>query len=122
MGHPQPFRNLLAPGRIGALELRNRIVMSPMGSNLAERDGYLGERIKRYYEARAGRSGADHRRRRGGRVSSRRLQSQQVAVSDDVSLPGLTDLAVEIHLLGDCQGIGYIEGAMIDAGRIARTI
>ena len=53
MSRPQPFRNLLAPGRIGALELRNRIVMSPMGSNLAERDGHLGERIKRYYEARA---------------------------------------------------------------------
>jgi len=34
----------------------------------------------------------------------------------------LEDLGVEIHLLGDCQGIGYIEGAMMDAGRIARTI
>lgn len=47
------FRHLLAPGRIGTLELRNRIFMSPMGSNLAEEDGSCGERILRYYEARA---------------------------------------------------------------------
>jgi hypothetical protein len=47
------YRHLLAPGRIGRLELRNRIFMSPMGSNLAEEDGSCGERISRYYEARA---------------------------------------------------------------------
>ena len=47
------FTHLLAPGRIGKLELRNRIVMAPMGSNFAEADGHCGERIQAYYEARA---------------------------------------------------------------------
>ena len=48
-----PFYPLLQPGRIGTLELRNRIIMAPMGSNFAETDGTCGERIQAYYEARA---------------------------------------------------------------------
>ena len=44
---------LLAPGRIGTLETRNRIVMAPMGSNLCEPDGTPGARMTAYYEARA---------------------------------------------------------------------
>ena len=43
---PSTYGHLLAPGRIGTLQLRNRIIMSPMGSNLAEEDGYCGERIE----------------------------------------------------------------------------
>jgi len=47
------FDNLLQAGRIGKMELKNRIVMAPMGSNFAESDGTCGERIQAYYEARA---------------------------------------------------------------------
>ena len=48
-----PYLPLLQPGRIGQLEIRNRIIMSPMGSNFAETDGTCGERIQAYYEERA---------------------------------------------------------------------
>ena len=41
--------HLMSPGKIGKLELRNRIIMTPMGSNLAQTDGHCGERIQRYY-------------------------------------------------------------------------
>ena len=34
------FKQLLSSGRIGELELRNRIIMTPMGSNLS--DNYMG--------------------------------------------------------------------------------
>ena len=44
---------LLAPGRIGNLELRNRILMCPMGDELSEADGTVGERQRAYFEARA---------------------------------------------------------------------
>ena len=47
------FEHLLSPGRIGPIELRNRIVMSAMGTNLAEASGHAGERMQRYYEERA---------------------------------------------------------------------
>ena len=45
--------HILSPGRIGSLELRNRIFMTPMGSNTADPEGYCGERLRQYYGARA---------------------------------------------------------------------
>ena len=42
------FSHLLAPGKIGTLQLRNRIFLTPMGSNLADEDGITGERIRAY--------------------------------------------------------------------------
>jgi 2,4-dienoyl-CoA reductase (NADPH2) len=47
------FEHLLAPGRIGTLALRNRILMAPMGEELAELDGTVGDRQLAYVEARA---------------------------------------------------------------------
>ncbi|MFC1929605.1 FAD-dependent oxidoreductase [Chloroflexota bacterium] len=43
---------LLKPGRIGKLNIRNRIVMSPMETQLC-RDGFVTELHKDYFEARA---------------------------------------------------------------------
>lgn len=95
------YRHLLAGGRIGTLQLRNRIFMSPMGSNLAEEDGYCGERIARYYEARAeggaamvimGSVGIAYPRGSGN--------ARQVAVSDDQYIPGLKRVADAVHRHG----------------------
>jgi 2,4-dienoyl-CoA reductase (NADPH2) len=47
------YRHLLSPGRIGSMTLRNRIVMTAMGSNQADRDGICGERSRAYYAERA---------------------------------------------------------------------
>jgi len=47
------FAHILAPGRIGSLELKNRIFMTAMGDNLAEADGMCGARTRAYYAARA---------------------------------------------------------------------
>ncbi len=49
MAHP----HLLAPGRIGTLELRNRILMCPMGDNQATDGGYVTDQQIDYFEARA---------------------------------------------------------------------
>ncbi|MCR9092671.1 MAG: NAD(P)/FAD-dependent oxidoreductase [bacterium] len=49
MAHP----HLLAPGRIGSLELRNRILMCPMGDNQATDGGYVTDQQIDYFEARA---------------------------------------------------------------------
>jgi 2,4-dienoyl-CoA reductase-like NADH-dependent reductase (Old Yellow Enzyme family) len=43
----------MSPGRIGSLELKNRIFMTAMGDNLAEADGMCGARTRAYYAARA---------------------------------------------------------------------
>ena len=47
------WSNLLAPGHIGALELRNRMVMAPMGEDLGDLDGQVSTTQMAYLEARA---------------------------------------------------------------------
>ncbi len=47
------YDHLLAPGRIGSLELRNRILMAPMGEELAAVDGTVSPEQLAYVEARA---------------------------------------------------------------------
>ena len=95
------YGHILAAGRIGTLELRNRIIMSPMGSNLAEEDGFCGERIARYYEARAeggasmvimGSVGIAYPRGSGN--------ARQVAISDDKYIAGLKSVADAVHRHG----------------------
>jgi len=45
---------LLEPGRIGVMELKNRVVMAAMGvRGLCDPDGGWGERFRAYYAARA---------------------------------------------------------------------
>ncbi|MDR1580397.1 MAG: NADH oxidase, partial [Synergistaceae bacterium] len=47
------FEKLFQKGRIGKLILRNRAVMSPMGTDFANHDGTASMRLIRYYEERA---------------------------------------------------------------------
>ena len=47
------FPHLLSPVRIGAMTLRNRIAMAPMGVEIIDADGVLRERVIRYFEERA---------------------------------------------------------------------
>jgi len=95
------FSHLLSPVRIGTLELRNRIAMAPMGVEIIDADGHVRERLIRYYEERA-RGGA-------GLVISEVCavayprganSDHQIALSDDVYLPGLQELARRVHAHG----------------------
>jgi 2,4-dienoyl-CoA reductase (NADPH2) len=92
------FAQLMSPGRIGSLEIRNRILMCPMGDCLAEADGSVSDLQIAYYEARA----------RGGAglllVGSVSVAypigsygAKQTAVSDDGFLPGLQRLTTRVH-------------------------
>jgi 2,4-dienoyl-CoA reductase (NADPH2) len=63
------YPHLLAPGRIGSMELRNRIVMSPMETMYGTPDGLPSDRTIAYFVARAaggvglitvGATGIDH--------------------------------------------------------------
>ena len=57
---------LAQPGRIGALKLKNRVVMAPMGTNYSTTDGLSTERDRQYYAERARRRGDDHDGSDGG--------------------------------------------------------
>ncbi len=47
------FSALLQPGKIGTLQLKNRIIMSAMGTALADESGRVTDRMVTYYAARA---------------------------------------------------------------------
>lgn len=95
------YKNILAPGRIGPMELRNRIIMAPMGSNFAESDGSCGERIQAYYEARAaGGAGLLIMGVCAVAFPAGTAEPYQVGVSDDRFIPGLSQLAARVHKHG----------------------
>ena len=47
------FAHLLSPGCIGSLELKNRLLQTAMGTNLANPDGTISEGIIGFYAARS---------------------------------------------------------------------
>lgn len=53
IGGLMEYKKLFEEGKIGDLTIKNRIVMPPMGTGLAEISGEAGEKIIRYYEERA---------------------------------------------------------------------
>jgi 2,4-dienoyl-CoA reductase (NADPH2) len=95
------FRHLLSPGRIGSLSLRNRIFMTPMGSNLADEDGITGERIRAYYTERA-KGGAALITMGSVSIGYREGSSnwRQEAISEDRHIPGVRALAESVHAHG----------------------
>ncbi len=98
---PPAFQALLQPGRIGRLELRNRIVMAPMGSNFAEDSGHCGERIQAYYEARAkGGAGLLTMGVCSIAFPAGTAEPYQVGVSRDDFIPGLAEVARRAHRHG----------------------
>lgn len=106
---------LMNPGKIGALELRNRIIMAPMGSNLAQTDGHCGERIQSYYEKRAeGGAGMVIVGVASITWPEGSCNPNQVAISDDCFIPGLQALTDRVHQHG-CKAAIQLQ----HAGQIA---
>jgi 2,4-dienoyl-CoA reductase-like NADH-dependent reductase (Old Yellow Enzyme family) len=108
------YAALAAPGRIGPLEVRNRIVMAPMGANLAESDGHAGERMKRYFEARA-RGGVGLVVVDVGAVAWPAGVSNpfQLGLSSDEFLDDLADLAARVHAHGAKIAIQLHHGSKV---------
>lgn len=95
------YKHLLTAGKLGPLELKNRIILSPMGDNFADNDGFCTEQMQAYYEKRAaGGAGLVMM----GVVSIAFPQGTaepfQCAVSDDKYIPGLSRLAERVHRHG----------------------
>lgn len=123
MGPSTSYTHLLSPGRIGSLETRNRIVMAPMGSNLAGEDGRIGDRIIRYYEARAA-GGVGLIIMGVGAIAypAGACTPNQVAISDDKFVPGLKKLTDCVHTHGariaiQLQHAGKVATQDVGAGR-----
>jgi 2,4-dienoyl-CoA reductase-like NADH-dependent reductase (Old Yellow Enzyme family) len=88
---------LLTPARIGGVEIKNRIIMPPMTTRLADEEGHVTDDTVAYYMARV----------RGGvgmitvemasPERAGRHRRRELGIYDDRFLPGLTRLVDAIH-------------------------
>jgi len=96
-----PLKKIFGPTNIGQMQLKNRMVMPPMGTNYAEAGGAVSQRMIDYYEARA-RGGVGLIIVEGSAPSVQCITypqaspSHQASLGDDKFIPGwrkLTDAA-----------------------------
>ncbi|MDQ2648492.1 MAG: NADH:flavin oxidoreductase, partial [Actinomycetota bacterium] len=103
-GPPDEFARLLSPlrpGTIGSLQLRNRIAMCPMGTNLGEPDGTVGDSQSAWFEARAaGGAGLIIVGSVAIAYPEGSYDARQIAASSDAQVPGLKRLAGAVHRHG----------------------
>ena len=89
------FKKVFEPTSIGQMQLKNRIVMPPIGTNYAEEGGAVGQRTLDYYEARA-RGGVGLIIVEGSAPSLQCTMPHQASLGDDKLIPKwqkLTDAA-----------------------------
>jgi len=90
--------HLLSSTRIGALELRNRIAVAPMGVEIAEADGQVREPVIAYYEERArGGAGLIITENTSAAYPRGANSAHELGVSGDEFLPGLQALTRRVH-------------------------
>ncbi|MGH6780719.1 MAG: NADH:flavin oxidoreductase, partial [Sphingomonadaceae bacterium] len=95
------FDNLLSPGRIGPMQLKNRMLLTSMGAGLAEADGTCGERIRAFHASQAaGGTALVTMGVVGVALPLSQNMINQPAISDDRYLPGLTAVADAVHAAG----------------------
>lgn len=111
---------LLQPGRIGALSLPNRIILTAMGVSLSEPDGHVGEKLIAYHRAQAaGGAGLIVMGVTGVAWPVGAVQPDQTAISDDRFLPGLKRLADAVHAEGGRIAVQLHHGGL-SAGQAAQ--
>jgi len=98
-----PHPHLSAAAQIGGMNLKNRFIMTAMGSNYAEADGSCGERISAYYEERAkGGSALIVMETTSIAWPEACSMPRMVGLSEDRFLPGLMQLVDRVHK-HDCK-------------------
>lgn len=108
------FPHIARPGKIADMELGNRIVMAPMGSNLAEEDGHCGERLISYYEQRArGGTGLIIVETTSVSWPAGTTMPRQIGLSKEEFLPGLKQLAERVHRHGSKLAVQLNHGGKV---------
>ena len=91
------FENLLRPGKINSMHMRNRLIAGPMEKSLANPDGTLNQRYIDYTRERA-KGGAALIQLEAAYVSPEgRGNPFQLGCHGDHVLPGLAHVAEVIH-------------------------
>lgn len=83
------------------MQLRNRIVMAPMGENYGGTDGVCGEKAHAYYEARAqGGTGLIIMGTAAISWPTGTSEPHQLGISEDHFIPGLAEITRRVHAHG----------------------
>ena len=100
------FPNLFKPGKIGTLELKNRIAKAPQSSGMNNKDGTVSERAIRYYRDQAA-GGAGMIIVEYAYVDEIGSKSAHchLGISSDEHIPGLAWLAENIREMGAVPAI-----------------
>src|SRR5512137_1109405 len=93
------FMSLYSAGKIGALDLKNRVMMAAMGVPLAGAEGEVTDRMIAFYRARAA-GGVGLVTTSFASVSSDATFPVTLAIHDDKYIPGLRRMADAIHEAG----------------------
>ena len=106
-----PYPHLLAPLTLGNLELRNHVVMLPMGTEMGTHEGLFTEREIAYYTERA--AGGVGLLMTGIAAVSQdfeQINPGLCRVDTDDAIPGLTALAGSIHAVGGLVSLQLTAG------------
>ncbi|MBI2869196.1 MAG: FAD-dependent oxidoreductase [Chloroflexi bacterium] len=109
---------LFEPGKIGGLEVRNRIVMAPLGTYSADKDGCVNQRTIDYYVERA-KGGVGLIITQGTAFVPEAHPPHVIGIYDDRFMPGLKALARAVQSFGAkivCQPNHL--GVMLPAGYV----
>ena len=95
------FEHLGAPGRIGKLELKNRLVMTAMGVGVGEHSGIASDKFIEFYTQRA-RGGAGLIITEITRVNDLHGVGEydQLSLTSDEMIPSFKKLADSVHAYG----------------------
>lgn len=108
-----PFNALLSAGRIGSMEIRNRMVATAMGLNFSDPDGHWGERILAFHEEQArGGIGLIISGVCGVMYPVGQVSERQLGLSDDKYIPGLTRVVDAVHRHGAKFAVQLHQGGL----------
>ena len=100
------YNHIFEPLTIRRMTMKNRVMMTPMGTNYAGQNGEINEKHIKYYEQRA-KGGTGLIMVENASVSSPEGSNgtTQLRIDHDSYIPGLYNLTETVHKYGACIGI-----------------
>lgn len=100
------YNHIFEPLTIRRMTMKNKVMMTPMGTNFAGQNGEINEKHIKYYEQRA-KGGTGLIMVENASVSSPEGSNgtTQLRIDHDSYIPGLYNLTETVHKYGTCIGI-----------------
>jgi 2,4-dienoyl-CoA reductase-like NADH-dependent reductase (Old Yellow Enzyme family)/thioredoxin reductase len=103
------FPLLFSPFKLGSMQLKNRIVLPPMGTGLGEPGGFVSQRTLDYYEARA-KGGTGLIIVEGSAPGTKCQFGAQLCLGSDKHIDGWKRLAETVHKQGAKIAVQLMHG------------